>query len=258
MRTQEEIKKCVEELLSRMTLEEKIGQMVQSAGNDTSAIGGDVDALPLEGQIEQGLVGSVIYINDNAAQARKWQKLAVEKSRLGIPLLFCQDVIHGFQTVFPIPLGWSCSFDPDLIHQAAEVSAKEATRAGVMLTFSPMLDIARDPRWGRMSEGAGEDPYLDGQIARALVTGYQGGENGAGLGDGVHLACCLKHFLGYGAAEGGRDYNTVEISPTTLRNTYMPPFAEGVKAGAATVMPSFNLGLFTLCARPAAAQGAGL
>lgn len=241
MRTQEEIKKCVEELLSRMTLEEKIGQMVQSAGNDTSAIGGDVDALPLEGQIEQGLVGSVIYINDNAAQARKWQKLAVEKSRLGIPLLFCQDVIHGFQTVFPIPLGWSCSFDPDLIHQAAEVSAKEATRAGVMLTFSPMLDIARDPRWGRMSEGAGEDPYLDGQIARALVTGYQGGENGAGLGDGVHLACCLKHFLGYGAAEGGRDYNTVEISPTTLRNTYMPPFAEGVKAGAATVMPSFNL-----------------
>lgn len=241
MRTQEEIKKCVEELLSRMTLEEKIGQMVQSAGNDTSAIGGDVDALPLEGQIEQGLVGSVIYINDNAAQARKWQKLAVEKSRLGIPLLFCQDVIHGFQTVFPIPLGWSCSFDPDLIHQAAEVSAKEATRAGVMLTFSPMLDIARDPRWGRMSEGAGEDPYLDGQIARALVTGYQGGENGDGLGDGVHLACCLKHFLGYGAAEGGRDYNTVEISPTTLRNTYMPPFAEGVKAGAATVMPSFNL-----------------
>lgn len=241
MRTQEEIKKCVEELLSRMTLEEKIGQMVQSAGNDTSAIGGDVDALPLEGQIEQGLVGSVIYINDNAAQARKWQKLAVEKSRLGIPLLFCQDVIHGFQTVFPIPLGWSCSFDPDLIHQAAEVSAKEATRAGVMLTFSPMLDIARDPRWGRMSEGAGEDPYLDGQIARALVTGYQGGENGAGLGDGVHLACCLKHFLGYGAAEGGRDYNTVEISPTTLRNTYIPPFAEGVKAGAATVMPSFNL-----------------
>lgn len=241
MRTQEEIKKCVEELLSRMTLEEKIGQMVQSAGNDTSAIGGDVDALPLEGQIEQGLVGSVIYINDNAAQARKWQKLAVEKSRLGIPLLFCQDVIHGFQTVFPIPLGWSCSFDPDLIHQAAEVSAKEATRAGVMLTFSPMLDIARDPRWGRMSEGAGEDPYLDGQIARALVTGYQGGENGAGLGDGVHLACCMKHFLGYGAAEGGRDYNTVEISPTTLRNTYMPPFAEGVKAGAATVMPSFNL-----------------
>ena len=241
MRTQEEIKKCVEELLSRMTLEEKIGQMVQSAGNDTSAIGGDVDALPLEGQIEQGLVGSVIYINDNAAQARKWQKLAVEKSRLGIPLLFCQDVIHGFQTVFPIPLGWSCSFDPDLIHQAAEVSAKEATRAGVMLTFSPMLDIARDPRWGRMSEGAGEDPYLDGQIARALVTGYQGGENGAGLGDGVHLACCLKHFLGYGAGEGGRDYNTAEISPTTLRNTYMPPFAEGVKAGAATVMPSFNL-----------------
>lgn len=241
MRTQEEIKKCVEELLSRMTLEEKIGQMVQSAGNDTSAIGGDVDALPLEGQIEQGLVGSVIYINDNAAQARKWQKLAVEKSRLGIPLLFCQDVIHGFQTVFPIPLGWSCSFDPDLIHRAAEVSAKEATRAGVMLTFSPMLDIARDPRWGRMSEGAGEDPYLDGQIARALVTGYQGGENGAGLGDGVHLACCLKHFLGYGAGEGGRDYNTVEISPTTLRNTYMPPFAEGVKAGAATVMPSFNL-----------------
>ena len=180
MRTQEEIKKCVEELLSRMTLEEKIGQMVQSAGNDTSAIGGDVDALPLEGQIEQGLVGSVIYINDNAAQARKWQKLAVEKSRLGIPLLFCQDVIHGFQTVFPIPLGWSCSFDPDLIHQAAEVSAKEATRAGVMLTFSPMLDIARDPRWGRMSEGAGEDPYLDGQIARALVTGYQGGDTGHG------------------------------------------------------------------------------
>lgn len=241
MRTPEEIDRLVEELLSRMTLEEKIGQMVQSAGLDTAAIGGDLDAAPLEEEIANGRVGTAIYIQADAKLARRLQNIAVEKSRLGIPLIFCQDVIHGFQTVFPIPLGWSCSFDPELVRRAVEISAKEATRAGVMLAFSPMLDIARDPRWGRVSEGAGEDPCLDARLARAQVMGYQGGEDGAGLGDGEHVACCLKHFVGYGAAEGGRDYNTVEISPSTLHNVYLPPFKAGVDAGAAMVMPSFNL-----------------
>ena len=241
MRTPEEIDRLVEELLSRMTLEEKIGQMVQSAGLDTAAIGGDLDAAPLEEEIANGRVGTAIYIQADAKLARRLQSIAVEKSRLGIPLIFCQDVIHGFQTVFPIPLGWSCSFDPELVRRAVEISAKEATRAGVMLAFSPMLDIARDPRWGRVSEGAGEDPCLDARLARAQVMGYQGGEDGAGLGDGEHVACCLKHFVGYGAAEGGRDYNTVEISPSTLHNVYLPPFKAGVDAGAAMVMPSFNL-----------------
>ncbi len=240
-RTPEEIQACVEGLLSQMTLEEKIGQMVQSAGNDVSAIGGRLDTLPMEGLVEKGLLGSTIYISAHASLARRLQEIAVNKSRLGIPLLFCQDVIHGFQTVFPIPLGWSCSFDPELVGRAVEISAKEATRAGVMLAFSPMLDIARDPRWGRISEGEGEDPYLAGRMAKAQVEGYQGGRNGAGLGDGEHVACCLKHFVGYGGAEGGRDYNTVEISPSTLHNVYLPPFQQGVDAGAASVMPSFNL-----------------
>ena len=241
MRTPEEIKTCVEDLLSRMTLEEKIGQMVQSAGADTTAIGGEVKTSPLEGLIAEGKIGSIIYMPDSAAMARRLQRIAVEKSRLGIPLIFCQDVIHGFQTIFPIPLGWSCSFDPDLVRRATEISAREATRAGVMLAFAPMLDIARDPRWGRISEGAGEDPFLDACMARAEVLGYQGGEGGQGLGDGEHMACCLKHFVGYGAAEAGRDYNTVEISPSTLHNVYLPAFQAGVDAGAATVMPSFNL-----------------
>lgn len=241
MRTPKEIQKKVEDLLSRMTLEEKIGQMVQSAGNDTSAIGGDLETSPLEEQIAAGKIGTMIYMPADAQLARHLQKIAVEKSRLGIPLIFCQDVIHGFQTVFPIPLGWSCSFDPDLVRRAVEISAKEATRAGIMLAFSPMLDIARDPRWGRISEGAGEDPYLDSCLARAQVAGYQGGEGGGSLGDGKHMACCLKHFVGYGAAEGGRDYNTVEISPSTLHNVYLPAFQAGVDAGAELVMPSFNL-----------------
>ena len=240
-RTAEEIRACVDELLGRMTLEEKIGQMVQSAGNDVSAIGSQLDTLPVEGLLEKGLLGSTIYISADAGLARQMQKIAVEKSRLGIPLLFCQDVIHGFQTVFPIPLGWACSFDPALVGRAVEISAKEATRAGVMLAFSPMLDIARDPRWGRISEGAGEDPVLGARLASAQVAGYQGGEGGAGLGDGEHVACCLKHFVGYGGAEGGRDYNTVEISSSTLHNVYLPAFQAGVDAGAASVMPSFNL-----------------
>ena len=146
MRTPEEIKTRVEELLSRMTLEEKIGQMVQSAGTDTTAIGGDVKTSPLEGLIAEGKIGSIIYMPDSAAMARHLQRIAVEKSRLGIPLIFCQDVIHGFQTIFPIPLAWSCAFAPDLVQRATEVSAKEATRAGIMLAFAPMLDIARAAR----------------------------------------------------------------------------------------------------------------
>lgn len=228
---------AVEKLLSEMTLEEKIGQMTQSAGTTTGAIGGSIQADPLAEQIRQGRIGSVINLGMSAEEALELQRLAVQKSRLGIPLLFCQDVIHGFETIFPIPLAWSCSFDPELIREAVRASAREASAVGTMLAFSPMLDIARDPRWGRVAEGAGEDPYLASLIAEAQVKGYQGER----LGEEGRMAACLKHFIGYGAAEGGRDYNTVSIDDVTLRNVYLPPFKAGVEAGAASVMAAFNI-----------------
>ncbi|MDF9843167.1 MULTISPECIES: glycoside hydrolase family 3 N-terminal domain-containing protein [unclassified Paenibacillus] len=228
---------AVEKLLSEMTLEEKIGQMTQSAGTNTDAIGSSIQADPLAEQIRQGRIGSVINLGMSAEETRELQQLAVQKSRLGIPLLFCQDVIHGFQTIFPIPLAWSCSFDPELIREAVRASAREASAVGTMLAFSPMLDIARDPRWGRVAEGSGEDPYLASLIAKAQVKGYQGER----LGEEGRMAACLKHFIGYGAAEGGRDYNTVSIDDVTLRNVYLPPFKAGVEAGAASVMAAFNV-----------------
>lgn len=235
-RSEEEIRSEVDALMKKMTLEEKIGQMTQSAGNNTAAIGGEISStLTMEEMIERGLIGSVISVS-SPENVFEQQKLAVEKSRLGIPMMFCQDVIHGAQTIFPIPLGWSSSFHPKLIGEAARVAAKEVTPVGIMYAFAPMLDIARDPRWGRVSEGNGEDPYLCARICEEQVKGYQGND----LLDDDSMIACLKHFVGYSAAEGGRDYNTAEITETTLRNIYIPPFQAGIDAGAGSVMNSFN------------------
>ena len=235
-RSDEEISELVDELMSQMTLEEKIGQMSQSAGSNTAAIGGEVTAnMTAEEMVERGMLGSVIAMN-GPETVYELQKIAVEKSRLHIPLMFCRDVIHGSQTIFPIPLGWSCSFNPALIGEAGRVAAKEVTPVGIMYAFAPMLDIARDPRWGRVSEGNGEDPYLCASICEAQVRGYQGED----LSDDDSMMACLKHFIGYSAAEAGRDYNTCEITETTLRNIYLTPFRSGIEAGAASVMNSFN------------------
>jgi beta-glucosidase len=235
-RSNEEIAIEVNKLMKQMTLEEKIGQMTQSGGINTAAIGGDINqTMTIEEMIVKGLIGSTIAILSTESIFEQ-QKLAVEKSRLGIPLMFCQDVIHGAQTIFPIPLGWSCSFDPELVGRAGRVAAKESTAVGIMYAFAPMLDIARDPRWGRVSEGNGEDPYLCARICEAQVKGYQGED----LTDDDSMIACLKHFVGYSAAEAGRDYNTCEITETTLRNIYLEPFRAGIEAGAGSVMNSFN------------------
>ncbi len=219
-----ETDKKVDDLLSRMTLHEKIGQMNQLSGG-----------YWLVEQAAKGEVGSILNCVD-PAEINAVQKAAVEQSRLGIPVLVSRDVIHGFRTIFPIPLGQAATFDPSIVEKGARVSAVEATASGVRWTFSPMLDIARDSRWGRVAEGSGEDPYLDAQMGVAMVKGYQG-EN---LSDPTSMAACIKHFVGYGAAEGGRDYNTTMISERSLRNTYFPAFKAAADAGAATLMTSFN------------------
>ena len=221
-----DVDRRVDEILSQMTLKEKIGQMNQIS------VGGDVSNY--SGAIRDGQVGSVLNEVD-PVKVNEYQRIAVEESRLGIPLLVARDVIHGFHTVFPIPLGQAATFDPEIVEQGARVSAIEATAQGIRWTFSPMLDIARDPRWGRIAEGSGEDPYLDARMAEAMVYGYQGRTL-----DSTSMAACIKHFVGYGAAEGGRDYNSTLIPEHLLRNVYLPPFEAGVKAGAMTLMTSFN------------------
>lgn len=218
------IDKKVEELLGKMTLEEKIGQMNQVSGG-----------YEFIDQIAAGDIGSILNIVD-PVEINAVQKAAVEQSRLGIPLLVSRDVIHGFRTIFPIPLGMAATFNPQIVEKGARVAAIEATASGVRWTFSPMLDIARDSRWGRVAEGSGEDPYLDVQMGVAMVKGYQGED----YADPTSLAACVKHFVGYGAAEGGRDYNTAMISERALRNTYFPAFKACVEAGALTLMTSFN------------------
>jgi len=223
----------VDALLARMTLEEKAGQLNQpSAEHATGPVVRSDDEREL---IRQGLVGSILNA-DTAQECNRYQQLAVEESRLKIPLLFGLDVIHGFRTEFPIPLALSASWDPALVEQTARFAAREASRQGVRWTFSPMVDIARDPRWGRIAEGSGEDPWLGSAFARAYVHGYQGDR----LSDPTAVLACAKHFVGYGAAEGGRDYNTTEISEVTLRNVYLPPFHAAVEAGAGTIMSAFN------------------
>ena len=221
-----EIEQRVERLLSRMTLAEKIGQMNQvSAGGDVANY---ADAL------RKGQIGSILNEVD-PVKVNEFQRISLEESRLGIPLLVARDVIHGYHTVFPIPLGLAATFDPALVEEGARIAALEATAQGVRWTFSPMLDIARDPRWGRIAEGSGEDVYLDARMAEAMVHGYQGRQL-----DTTSMAACIKHFVGYGAAEGGRDYNSTFLTERQLRNVYLPPFQAAVEAGAMTLMTSFN------------------
>jgi beta-glucosidase len=227
----------IDALLAKMTLEEKVGQM-----NQYSSFHDLTGPAPEEGQakarfddLKAGRVGSMLNVI-GAEATRAAQKEAVEGSRLGIPLIFGYDVIHGFKTIFPVPLGEAASWDLEAIEASARIAATEAAAAGVHWTFAPMVDIARDARWGRIMEGAGEDPYLGAAIAAARVRGFQG----ASLADLDSIAACAKHYAAYGLAEGGRDYNTVDVSEQTLRNVVLPPFEAAEKAGVATFMNSFN------------------
>ncbi len=223
----------VDALLRQMTLNEKIGQLNQLTTGYATGPGGitkNHDEL-----LAAGKIGSMFNAT-TALQTNTYQKIAVEKSRLHIPVLFGLDVIHGFRTTFPVPLALAATWDLDLIEKTARSAAAESARQGVRWTFSPMVDITRDARWGRIIEGAGEDPYLGAQIARAYVRGYQG----TTLADSASILACVKHFVGYGAAEAGREYNATEISERLLRQVYLPPFHAAVDQGAATVMSAFN------------------
>jgi len=223
----------VDSILQKMNLEEKIGQLVQySAGQATGPGTGRTD---YEDMIAKGQIGSLFNVVD-PHQINAYQRIAMEKSRLHIPILFGLDVIHGFKTEFPIPLALASSWDPSIVEKASRVAAMEASADGIRWTFSPMVDIARDARWGRMAEGAGEDPYLGSAMAAAYVRGYQGSR----LDSPDSIAACAKHYVGYGAAEGGRDYNTTEISEHTLRQFYLPPFHSAVHAGVVSIMSAFN------------------
>jgi len=226
------IEQRITQLISQMTLEEKIGQTVHFADSST---GPGAPHADYRAQAVKGNVGSFENIT-GAAETNALQKLVVEKSRLHIPVVFALDVIHGYHTIFPVPLGMSATWDPSLVERASRIAAKEATREGVRWTFSPMVDIARDARWGRIVEGAGEDPFLGSAMSAAYVRGYQGTR----LDDPHSLLACMKHFVGYGAAEAGRDYNSVEMSERMLRQVYLPPFHAGVEAGAGSVMSAFN------------------
>ncbi len=225
------VEQQIDELIEQMTLEEKAGQMTQ-----TYFVGG-IEQFRQE--VQKGEVGSFLgsVVSIMTPEERdELQRIAVEKSRLGIPLIFGFDVIHGYRTIFPIPVAMSCAWDPELIKQVAAMSAHEAAVEGVDWTFAPMIDIARDPRWGRIAEGYGEDTWLASVLAAAAVRGFQGSD----LSNAASLAACLKHYVAYGAAEGGRDYNTSEVSRRTLREVYLPPFKSGIDAGAATLMSAFN------------------
>lgn len=223
----------VDNLLSKMTLDEKIGQLnLPSSGDFTT---GQAQSSDIGKKVEQGLVGGLFNIK-GVDKIREVQKVAVEKSRLKIPMIFGMDVIHGYETTFPIPLGIASSWDMDLIQRSAQIAAQESTADGINWTFSPMVDVSRDPRWGRVSEGSGEDPYLGSEIAKAMVYGYQGDD----LSKKNTMLACVKHFALYGAAEAGRDYNTVDMSHVQMYNTYFPPYKAAVDAGAASVMASFN------------------
>jgi len=228
-----EMKVFIDDLMRKMTLEEKLGQLnLPSSGDITT---GEASSSNIAEKIKQGKVGGLFNIK-TAAKIRDVQQIAVEQSRLKIPLLFGMDVIHGYQTVFPIPLGMSCCWDMSLVEKSARVAAQEASADGICWTFSPMVDIARDPRWGRVSEGSGEDAYLGSQIAQAMVRGYQGDD----LRKNNTIMACVKHFALYGAAEAGRDYNTTDMSRIRMYNEYLPPYKAAIDAGAGTVMVSFN------------------
>ncbi|HMI78641.1 MAG TPA: beta-glucosidase BglX [Ferruginibacter sp.] len=228
------MKTFVDNLVKKMTLDEKIGQLnLLTPGGGIAT--GAVVSKGVEGKIKNGQVGGLFGVigQDKIKQA---QELAVTQSRLKIPLLFGSDVIHGYKTTFPIPLALSCSWDMGMIERSARIAATEATADGLNWAFSPMVDIARDPRWGRIAEGSGEDPYLGARVAKAMVTGYQNGD----LSKNNTLMACVKHFALYGAADGGRDYNTVDMSRVKMYNDYLPPYKAAVDAGVASVMTSFN------------------
>ncbi len=232
-----DIEKRVEDLLSKMTLDEKIGQMNQytSRWEMTGPAPANADSMFIYNMIKEGKLGSMLNVTGVAA-TRKVQKLAVDSSRLGIPLILGYDVIHGYKTIFPIPLAEAASWDPEVAKLSAKVAADESAAAGLHWTFAPMVDVSRDARWGRVMEGAGEDPYLGSKMAYARVKGFQGED----LSAENTIAACVKHFAAYGFAEAGRDYNTVDVSEELLQNVIFPPFKASVEAGAATFMNSFN------------------
>ena len=227
------IDKRVDSVMSLMTIEEKIGQLNLPSSGDF--VTGQAENSDIGKKIENGFVGGLLNIK-SVKKIKEMQKLAIEKTRLKIPLLFGMDVIHGYETVFPIPLGLSCSWDMELIQRSAQIAAREASADGINWTFSPMVDIARDARWGRIAEGSGEDPYLGSQIAIAMVKGYQGED----LAANNTIMACVKHYALYGAAESGRDYNTVDMSMVRMYNDYFPPYKAAVEAGVGSVMASFN------------------
>ena len=216
----------IDDLMSKMTVDEKIGQMNLPVAGDI--VTGQAKSSNISERIRRGEVGGLFNLK-GAAKIEDVQRIAVEQSRLGIPLLFGMDIIHGYETMFPIPLGLSCSWDMEAIELSARIAAQEASVDGICWTFSPMVDVSRDPRWGRVSEGSGEDPYLGSKVAEAMVRGYQG-----------PILACVKHFALYGASEAGRDYNTVDMSRIRMYNEYFPPYKAAVDAGAASVMASFN------------------
>ncbi|WKL48432.1 beta-glucosidase BglX [Flavobacterium pectinovorum] len=223
----------VAELISKMTLDEKLGQLNLPTSGDITT--GQANSSNVAKNIAEGKVGGLFNIK-SVQKIKEVQKIAVEQSRLKIPLLFGMDVIHGYETTFPIPLGLSCTWDMNLIERSAQIAAQEASADGINWTFSPMVDISRDPRWGRVSEGSGEDPYLGSQIAKAMVNGYQQHD----LSKNNSILACVKHFALYGAPEGGRDYNTVDMSHIRMFNDYFPPYKAAVDAGVGSVMASFN------------------
>lgn len=229
----QDMDRFLDNLLKRMTLEEKIGQLNLPVTGEITT--GQAKSSDIAAKIKRGEVGGLFNLK-GADKIRDVQRLAVENSRLGIPLLFGMDVIHGYETIFPIPLGLSCTWDIPAIEESARIAAVEASADGISWTFSPMVDISRDPRWGRVSEGSGEDPFLGALIARAMVRGYQGKD----MSRNDEIMACIKHFALYGAAEAGRDYNTVDMSRQRMFNDYMLPYQAGVEAGAGSVMASFN------------------
>ena len=231
---QDKMDRFIDDLMGKMTLQEKIGQLNLPVTGDIitgSAVSGDVVS-----KIKDGKVGGLFNMK-GVQSIRALQEVAVKHSRLGIPLIFGMDVIHGYETVFPIPFAMSMSWDMDAIRNSARIASIEATADGICWTFSPMVDICREPRWGRMSEGSGEDPYLGAAICRAMIEGYQG----ANLADKTSMMACVKHFALYGAPEAGRDYNTVDMSHVRMFNEYFPPYQAGVDAGAGSFMTSFNV-----------------
>ncbi len=229
----------VTQLMGKMTLEEKLGQLNLLPGGDITtgaAMQTEVGTLT-----QKGMLGGIFNIK-GVDKIRELQEVAVKKSRLGIPLIVGMDVVHGYETIFPIPLALSCSWDMDAIEESARIAAKEASADGINWTYSPMVDIARDARWGRIAEGSGEDPFLGSECAKAMVRGYQGKSDGSDMyGDKERIMACVKHFALYGASEAGRDYNTVDMSRQTMYNYYLPPYKAAVEAGVGSVMSSFNI-----------------